>query len=212
MRLVYLSPVPWGSFAQRPQRFVEWFHSRTAGDVLWVDPYPTRLPRLVGFLGANPNSRGASPEVPTWLEILTPRALPVEPLPVVNRINALLWREVFDRTSVFASEGPCWIGVGKPSQLALQVLANVPGISFISSFYDAMDDFPAFYSGWSRSAMKKNESRLLQRAGNVLASSSTSLNRMRSSDREVTPVLNGCDINRLHFVSALPNRPARPVL
>ncbi|WP_133512437.1 glycosyl transferase [Candidatus Thiosymbion oneisti] len=209
MRLVYLSPVPWQSFAQRPQKFVEWFHDRTAGEVLWVDPYPTRLPRVVDCLRVDRESRGVSPKAPSWLKILTPRALPIEPLPVVNRINTLLWRKVFDRTSVFASEGPCWIGVGKPSRLALRVLNSVPGIS---SFYDVMDDFSAFYSGWSRSAMKKSESLLLHRVGNVLVSSSTSLNRMRSLGKEVVPVPNGCDINQLPLVSALPKRPAQPVL
>ena len=28
MQLVYFSPVPWASFAQRPHKFVEWFHAR----------------------------------------------------------------------------------------------------------------------------------------------------------------------------------------
>jgi hypothetical protein len=44
MRLIYLSPVAWNSHIQRPHQLVEWFHNETAGEVLWVDPYPTRLP------------------------------------------------------------------------------------------------------------------------------------------------------------------------
>lgn len=44
MQLVYLSPLPWDSFSQRPHQFVEWFHNKHGGEVLWIDPYPTRLP------------------------------------------------------------------------------------------------------------------------------------------------------------------------
>ena len=45
MRLVYLSPVPLASFAQRPHHFVQWFHERFDAPVLWIDPTPARLAR-----------------------------------------------------------------------------------------------------------------------------------------------------------------------
>jgi hypothetical protein len=45
VQLIYLSPVPWASFRQRPHEFAEWFHRRLRARVLWVEPYPVRLPR-----------------------------------------------------------------------------------------------------------------------------------------------------------------------
>ena len=44
MRLLYFAPVPWDSYEQRPHYFARhWLD--LGGAVLWIDPYPSRLPR-----------------------------------------------------------------------------------------------------------------------------------------------------------------------
>ena len=48
MQLVYFSPVPWASYAQRPHKFVEWFHARRVLKVRWVDP-TYALAGTIGF-------------------------------------------------------------------------------------------------------------------------------------------------------------------
>ena len=49
MKLVYVSPLQYGSFSQRPHRFVEYFNNRTNGQTLRIEPYPGRFPRLSDF-------------------------------------------------------------------------------------------------------------------------------------------------------------------
>ena len=45
MRLLYFSPVPAGSYAQRPHFMVRAWLEWGVESVLWVNPYPCRLPR-----------------------------------------------------------------------------------------------------------------------------------------------------------------------
>jgi hypothetical protein len=106
MRLVYLSAVPWESFAQRPHKFVEWFHGRTGEPVLWVDPYPTRFPHWRD-LRRSRLSASASQHTrpPTWLTLLKPGGLPVEPLPGSGWANGLLWRGYLNAIGDFVEGG-----------------------------------------------------------------------------------------------------------
>ena len=45
MRLLYFSPVPAGSYAQRPHFMVRAWLDWGVESVLWVNPYPCRLPQ-----------------------------------------------------------------------------------------------------------------------------------------------------------------------
>ncbi len=194
MRLVYLSPVPWASFAQRPHKFVEWFHGRTGEEVLWVDPYPTRFPLLSDFrrLGA----RGGLEQNtnPPWLRVIRPSALPVEPLPGSGSLNALRWRQSFHEIEAFAHQQPALLVIGKPSVLALAVVRRFKGGRTV---YDAMDDFPAFYSGLSRSAMRRRERQLVRSVSTVLASSTALKQRWSCLRTDVRLVHNGLDLDVL---------------
>ncbi len=194
MRLVYLSPVPWGSFAQRPHKFVEWFHGRTGDEVLWVDPYPTRFPSLSDFrrLGAKEDRQQCS--TPPWLRVIRPSAVPIEPLPGSGWVNALLWQRLINELDAFASLQPTLLAVGKPSALALAVVGRFRGER---SMYDAMDDFPAFYSGLSRLAMRWREQKLVRRVSAVLASSTALKQRWSGLREDVQLVHNGLDLNML---------------
>ena len=209
MRLLYLSPVPWASFAQRPHKFVEWFHARTGDEVLWVDPYPTRLPVLADFRSTRSRQNAVQNHTPDWLAVLRPKALPIEPLAASGKLNGFFWKGCFSTISAFASGGELAVGIGKPSELALQVLARFPDAS---SFYDAMDDFPAFYSGLSRLAMERRERVLAEKVGKILVSSSELYRRFGHFEEKLVFVPNACALNSLPPVEFCRRPPGRPVL
>jgi glycosyltransferase involved in cell wall biosynthesis len=190
MRLVYLSPVPWASFAQRPQKFVEWFHERTLGQVLWVDPYPTRLPELADFKHRPSSSREKQQSLREWITVIQPSALPIEPLPGLCLINKLMWASIFSQVREFISGHDALIAAGKPSLLANLLIrehSNIP------SLYDAMDEFPAFYNGLSKAGMKKREIELVALCSNMWVTSTGLQQRWRKTRPDIQFVPNGLD-------------------
>lgn len=214
MRLVYFSPVPWASFAQRPHKFVEWFHARRGGEVIWVEPYPTRLPELADFqrlrsVGVRATNLAVNENVPPWLTILRPRSLPIEALPGSGMLNRLLWRDVLQVINTFVEEEECQFGIGKPSKLALQALnrnSNIP------SFYDAMDDFPAFYRGLSRITMGWREREVVARVTRISVSSTALADRFAAYHSKLTLALNACSIETLLPTKATIESSGRPVI
>ncbi len=190
MQLVYLSPVPWFSFAQRPHKFVEWFHSTTGGDVLWVDPYPTRFPSFSDFRRLDHQGSKANCTHPAWLKVIQPPALPLEPLPFSGWINAWMWRKVLSDACAFACQKPTLLAFGKPSALALAVLKRIDAAV---SVYDVMDNFPSFYSGLSRIALRRRERELIGRVTHVLASSTALKLRWGDVRPDIQFVQNGLD-------------------
>lgn len=208
MRLIYLSPVAWHSFAQRPHELVRYFHAQTKGQVLWIDPYPTRLPALGDIFGKRPSSPGSDGTTPGWLSLVKPRALPVEPLPFGGKVNRALWGNILQAVSGFITDDTV-LGVGKPSELALQILR---GHRNLASFYDAMDDFPAFYRGWSRITMAAREQRLVREVDTVLASSTALCSRLKEMHKDVRLVLNACASERLPVVCPKNKVTGRPVI
>jgi len=188
MQLVYLSPVQWTSFAQRPHRFVEWYHSTTGAKVAWVDPYPTRLPSWRDLARRGGAVQADNGGCPNWLTIIRPKALPIEPLPGSGFVNKIFWREIFRKIAVISKGKRVVIGIGKPSALALQAL-DLFGDS--DSFYDAMDDFSAFYQGLSNRSMAEKESQIMSRVANAMVSSATLYARW-SATRPVSLVRNAC--------------------
>lgn len=197
MRLVYFSPVPWASFHQRPHHFVKWFNERTGGEVVWVEPYPTRLPTAGDFFPSVQAKTNVEVFQPDWLRVLRPFALPIEPLPILCGVNSIFWQRVYDEIESFVINNSCQIVVGKPSKLALNVLKLFPQIV---SYYDAMDDFPAFYSGLSRLSMASVERAVSDRAGGVLASSRSLVEKFVAYGKKVSPALNACNLSSLPSV------------
>lgn len=194
MRLVYLSPVPWESFAQRPHKFVEWFHGRTDGSVLWVDPYPTRFPNWKDLRRPCPsvsNSQCGSMS-PIWLTVLKPRVLPIEPLPGSGWVNGRLWRSQLQQITDFANQSKTLLVIGKPSILALELLKL---LRHCPSLYDAMDEFSAFYTGISRVALARRERLIAQSADIISASSSELKSRWGRIHKDVRLVHNGLDVS-----------------
>ncbi|WP_434624248.1 glycosyl transferase [Pseudomonas sp. Z1-29] len=200
MRMIYLSPVPWASFSQRPHHFVNWYHHQTGAQVLWIDPYPTRLPMLNDLRRKATAVDQQSVTVPPWLKVCSPLSLPIEPLPGSAMLLKRLWRNVFRLAAAFSAQGPCMICVGKPSELALQLLALNPASHAV---YDAMDDFPAFYQGLSRRSMERRQAQLIQRVDKVLASSSHLRDKLLGLTDQVELALNACDMHGLAPVESL---------
>jgi hypothetical protein len=194
MRLVYLSPVAWGFHAHRPHKFVEWFHRETGDEVLWVNPYPTRLPSWQDVRRLRKRIPGLSPARPRWLSVLQPRALPLEPLPGLRVFNRWLWGDLTQTIRGFAALGTCAIGIGKPSGLALHLMDH---LRVNLSFFDAMDDFPAFYFGISRRSLLETELAVASRTAKLLVSSTALLKRWAGHRSDAELVLNGCDVEAL---------------
>ncbi|WP_241197693.1 hypothetical protein [Pseudomonas chlororaphis] len=136
------------------------------------------------------NSQQARVSVPQWLKILTPRAFPIEPLPGSGWLNRGLWAPLISEIKdQFGTQEPL-IVVGKPSVLALKVLqAFKPK----HSIYDAMDDFPAFYTGVSRVAMANRERQLVQAVEKVWVSSTALKSRWSQEKASVCFVPNALD-------------------
>ncbi len=198
MRLVYLSPIPWESFAQRPHKFVEWFHYKTGGPVLWVDPYPARFPSLKDFQ----RLRMAAPDIqhtntPPWLTELKPAGLPIEPLPASGYINSLLWRPLIRRITNFVIYESTFLVVGKPSILALVLLKRLQGCR---SLYDAMDDFPAFFEGLSHHTLMRREREVAHRVDVIWASSSVLKDRWARLHKDVRLVHNALDLAAIQSI------------
>lgn len=193
MKLIYLSPVRWESFSQRPHELVTYFHARTGGKVLWMDPYPTRLPSLGDAFFNGQKMRQESGSRPDWLEIVKPRALPIEPLPFSGAVNSILWAEMLSSIDDFADDSTL-LGIGKPSILACRLLSQR---RFNWTFYDAMDDFPAFYRGLSRLSMARRVKAAVNGVSTILTSSSILRERLGREVKDVRLVLNACAAQRL---------------
>ncbi len=202
--LIYLSPVPWSSFDQRPQKFVKWYHAEYQGDVLWVDPYPTRLPSLNDLrYSRGPVKTSEKGTREHWLDIIVPRAIPIEPLPASITINRLFWKKQLDTIKAFSSRENCVLVAGKPSGMAVEVFKNSAASKLI---YDAMDEYPEFYSGLSRRALVKTENELVRISHEIWASSTPLFLKWKDRHENVKLIRNGLDISSLDRLDEVKGR------
>ena len=182
MRLIYFAPVPWSSYWQRPHFMVEHLLRAGVRDAVWVDPYPTRLPvpadlrrlaaagsaRLHRSERAGRTAHDSRMTHDERVRVISPAALPIEPLPGGAAINRLLmWPPALRALTALAAEHACLVGIGRPSALACWALH---ALAHHTSFYDAMDDFPAFYRGVSARAMARAERQIASRVSAVFCS------------------------------------------
>ena len=213
MNLVYFSPVPWRSFSQRPHKFVQWCHARHDARVLWIEPYPTRFPAWHDLRRLVPGRDRVEPEArhhaSSWLTIVKPSALPLEPIAGIGGLNSLLWTGVFERVSEFLSEGRGMIAVGKPSQLASRVLQRHRGVP---SLFDAMDDYAAFYQGTARKAMERRTNEIASLVSRISISSQAMMLRFEAHRYKTLLVRNACDTDALPSIEATRGDGADPIL
>ena len=194
MQLIYFSAVPWASFRQRPHEFAQWAHERLGARVLWVEPYPVRLPKWQDL--SRPSVAAAPMPTPAWLDIVAPRALPLEPLAPGRWLNRnLFWEPVIRWLSEFAARDAQTVAViGKPSHLALHAMDDLGSLRF---FYDAMDEFPAFHQGLARAASERIEAEIVRRCAACSTSSSYLAGKLRERNPHVLLVANGLAANRM---------------
>ena len=181
---------------------------------MWVDPYPTRLPTW-SDLQSSKNKLRSRPgfvdvsQAPEWLTVACAHALPIEPLPGSGFVNSFFWNRLLQRVDEFIKGGDCQIVIGKPSELALQVLGRYPDVF---SIYDAMDDFPAFYHGFSRRSMARREQAVADRVSRVLVSSTMLAERFSGLRSRPVIALNACAVESLPFMDEITQKPEQTVL
>lgn len=205
MQLVYLSPVGLNTFAQRPHHFVKWFHDRFDAPVRWIDPGPSRLPRLADakrLLRLSKPNLGPAWQSETWIQQSQAKALPFEPYAWGRSINALLCQQVLAQLQSFVTPNTCFV-VGKPCALALQIHKQFPQMPML---FDVMDNLHVFYQGASRQWMAQAQQALME-ASTLVSTSSTALFDMACANlptqhrSKVMHVGNGC-VPTSEFVDA----------
>lgn len=190
MRFLYFSPVHSSSYAQRPHFTVRAWLERGVESVLWVNPYPCRLPTWQDLRRAR-GLHDQQTSLDSRMRVLDVPALPVEPLPLGVWLNRrMLWRGVWREIEQFASEDSLIVGIGRPCALALSALDELRPEA---SFYDAMDNFPEFHRGLSRAAMRAHEDAIAAKVDGIVASSTFLADKFTRRGLRVQKVLNACE-------------------
>lgn len=149
---------------------MQWLQSSLGAEVLWVNPYPTRLPRLSDLANLRRDIVGRVKSETGEPKVVSAPWLPIEPLPGSRRLLGFLWRKAFESLKSFVDPSTVVV-IAKPSHLASEIVKRFPSNYVV---FDVMDNFPAFYKGLAKEAMRKNLSEILKRA-NFVSFSSTPL-------------------------------------
>ncbi len=177
-------------------------------EVYWIDPTITRLPRWSDLHRSTQASehRAAEPLLPK-LTVFRPGSFPVEPLPIINRINdAYVWRNIKSQISSLEIDESWDIGIGRPSRLALWAMR---ALSPRARFMDVMDDFPAFYRGISRYSMERIQGDLARRCDYLFCSQQSLIEKLAlyAPETPIRLIPNGYDMRRLpNFFSIKPEK------
>lgn len=194
MDLIYFSPVPWDSYTQRPHEFVKYLaQSSNVKKILWINPFPTRLPRANDFIRRPDLVSSKSKKQLPFLTVLNVPSIPLEPIPVIKHVNDLLWKKVKTQLLNFCldSKSQLILGIGKPNRLGLWLLNQVEAKITI---YDRMDEFSQFYSGLSKIAMKSWEQQIIKRVNHVMVSAQHLASNISHLKSEISVVENGYDM------------------
>lgn len=189
MKLVYLSPVPWHSMSQRPHFFIQ--HAFHAGikEIIWVEPYPGRLPNLGDLVPGRHAKEPASKRTFKNFSIVSlPAVFPIEPFHFLFKfINKHSFDSVKKQINNFIDDNTLLV-IGKPSLLALELSEK---FEWKKIFFDAMDNYPAFFKGYSSISMTNIE-RKVASAVNIVICSSHTLHEKFSKFAKVELCLNAC--------------------
>ena len=197
MDLIYFSPVPWDSYTQRPHEFVKYLaHSSAIKNIMWVNPFPTRLPRVNDFLRRPDLVSSKSEKQLPFLTVLNVPCIPFEPLPIIKNINDFLWKKVKNQLLSFCldSKNKLVLGIGKPNRLGLWLLNQAKAKVTI---YDRMDDFSQFYSGLSKIAMESWEQQIIKRVNHVMVSDQYLASSISHLNSDISIIENGYDMSSL---------------
>jgi len=189
MKLVYLSPVPWDSISQRPHFFIQ--HAFHAGikEILWVEPYPGRLPNLQDLVPGRHAKEPSSRRSFKNLSVLPVSSIfPIEPLHnLFKLINRKSLAAAFKQISVFKDENTILV-IGKPSLLALKLCKE---LAWRKKYFDAMDNYPAFFKGYSSHSMNSIEKKVASSVDTIICTSHPLIEKF-SNHNNVELCLNAC--------------------
>lgn len=191
MDLIYFSPVPWNSIAQRPHFFIKEAIRKGFNNIIWVNPTPSRLPewsdlkRIVAPFEAN------SFDIPSQVTVIAPRMFPIEPFQhIYSLFNKVRLDAVLSEIKDNISGQSLHIVVGKPSIVAQKVIDS---IDYTTLTVDVMDDYPCFFSGIARRSMLSNLKKLIERADICTYSCELLRDKYPSATSNEYLILNACD-------------------
>lgn len=208
MTLLYFAPVAWDSYEQRPHYWARDFLQSGGATVVWIDPYPSRLPAWRDLRRSDWRDPPLTLARPAGLTAVRPGGWPIDPLAGGPGINArLFWNRLFAQLRGVSPASDTVIGIGRPTALALAALEHI-GAAY--RFYDAMDEFPEFYRGRSREAARQIEAAIVRRVDRVFASSTHLYDKFLplTGASRLTLLANAYDMALLPPVPA--ERPAAP--
>lgn len=205
MKVIYVSPVPLHSVAQRPQHFAYWLHQRFHARVLWVETSPIRYPRWSDLSPASlvrhTFKRSGADQAQSWVDepwitSLRLAGLPFEPSRLGRMINRTAWRSFESKVRYWLHQdhaigdesSKSWLVVGRPCDAALWLHQCFPELPI---FYDIMDDMAAFYEGASRRWVSECDEAILEAAQAAMVSSNHLLERYRERKSACFLVPNG---------------------
>lgn len=201
MKLLYLSPVRFNSFSQRPQKFLEWSLEGIFETALWVEPYPTRLPTFADFY--RKPSKKYIKNIDQRLSIINIRALPIEPIYLLRWLNIIFWLMPLLFIKNYCENNRVILVIAKPSLFGF-ILCKL--IKFEMVIYDAMDDFPSFYKGVSKNSMMKFESKTISNSNIILASSTAIFNKIKKIGGFAIFIPNAMDASSLPKITLKKNK------
>lgn len=197
MKTIYISPVPFDSYKQRPHHFCEWLTETLSAEVLWIDPYPTRFARFSDLtiwkrdIVSEAETQGAKK-----IFVLKPRWLPLEPLPYSGLLLRFLWWKTVRESKKWLGDSEFRIVAGKPSKFLSYFTREIQG----RMLFDMMDSYPDFYSGMAKSAMERSLGDALAKA-EIIAISSPNM-------RELLPISDQAKVTLLGNAHSIVSRPS----
>jgi hypothetical protein len=192
--LVYFAPVAWDSYPQRPHYLVRHFLASGGSRVIWVDPYPIRLPKLQDVRRIGRSMR-IPLERPAGLAVVRIPTLPIEPLAPGRWLNrGLVASALVRRLRRLVQHCDVVVGIGRPSLVALSALT---ALAPFASFYDAMDDYPEFYSGSAKAAVSACEREIVRNVDLVLTASSALWEKFEAVGRRRLMIYNAFEMSAL---------------
>lgn len=187
VNLVYAAPVPYSSFAQRAHHFVAFCNRSGGGRTLWIDPYPSRLPRPADLRRSRLRSYSRADAA---VEKLSPPPWCADPAMRPRWLRRVVWRPVLQRVAAFVQGEDWMLAIGRPSLLALLLLERT---EHQASCYDAMDDFPEFQRGAARALSRRTEAEIARRVDQIIVSSSLLRDKFNRLGHDPELVRNGLD-------------------
>ncbi len=155
--------------SQRPHFFIQQaFHSGIE-EVMWVEPYPGRLPNFGDLIpGRHAKEPASKRTFENFTVVPVSGIFPIEPFHLLFKIfNRRSLELVKKKINKFKDENTLLV-IGKPSLLALDLSRQ---LGWKNIFFDAMDNYPAFFKGYSSLSMASIEKKVASTVNTVICSS-----------------------------------------